>query len=71
MSTIEDLFAKAATLPENERAELAALLIDSLEDDVPDAGVEEAWASEVDRRIADYRVGRVETVGWSELRARL
>jgi len=68
---VEDLFAKAATLPENERAELAALLLGSLEDEPGDEGVEEAWAAEVGRRMANYRAGNVETIGWSELRDRL
>jgi putative addiction module component (TIGR02574 family) len=72
MSTmVDDLFAKAAVLSDDERAALAGLLIESLESGPADAGVEEAWASEVERRMADYRAGRVQTVGWSELRERL
>jgi putative addiction module component (TIGR02574 family) len=72
MSTmVEDLFAKAATLPEDDRAALAALLLDSLEDEANDEGVEEAWAAEVSRRMANYRAGNVQTIGWSELRERL
>jgi putative addiction module component (TIGR02574 family) len=72
MSTmVEDLFAKAATLPEDDRATLAALLLDSIEDEAGDEGVEEAWATEVGRRMANYRAGNVQTVGWSELRERL
>jgi putative addiction module component (TIGR02574 family) len=72
MSTmVEDLFAKAATLPEDDRAALAALLLDSLGDEPGDEGVEEAWAAEVGRRMANYRAGNVETIGWSELRDRL
>ena len=68
---VDDLFAKAAVLSDEERATLAALLIGSLESGPADAGVEEAWAAEVERRMADYRAGRVQTVGWSELRERL
>jgi putative addiction module component (TIGR02574 family) len=71
MSIVEDLFAKAVTLPEDDRAELAALLLDSLEDEATDKDVEEAWAVEVRRRMANYRAGNVQTIGWSELRERL
>jgi putative addiction module component (TIGR02574 family) len=68
---VDDLFAKAAVLSDEERATLAGLLIESLESSPAEAGAEEAWAREVERRMADYRAGRVQTVGWSELRARL
>ena len=71
MSIVEDLFAKAVTLPEDERAALAALLLDSLEDEASDEDAEKAWVAEVQRRMANYRAGNVETIGWSELRDRL
>jgi putative addiction module component (TIGR02574 family) len=71
MSIVEDLFAKAVTLPEDDRAALAALLLDSLEDEASDEDVEEAWAAEVRRRMANYRAGKVQTIGWTELRERL
>lgn len=68
---VDDLFAKAAVLSDEERAALAGRLIESLESEPAAPGVEEAWAAEIERRMADYRAGRVQTVGWSELRARL
>ena len=71
MTIVEDLFAKAVTLPEDDRAALAALLLDSLEDETSDKDVEEAWAAEVQRRMANYRAGNAQTIGWSELRERL
>ena len=52
-------------------AQLAALLLDSLEDDQSDEDVQAAWAAEVQRRMANYRAGNVQTIGWSELRERL
>jgi putative addiction module component (TIGR02574 family) len=70
-TVVEDLFAKAATLPEDDRAALAARLLDSLEDEPSDERAEEAWATEVERRIANYRAGNAQTIGWSELRERL
>ena len=67
---VEELYEQASHLPEEDRAELAGLLLESIEDP-PDEGVEEAWAAEIDRRMADYRAGRVKTIPWSEVRAHL
>jgi putative addiction module component (TIGR02574 family) len=67
---VEELYEQASQLPEEDRAELAGKLLESIEDR-PDDGVEEAWASEVERRMADYRAGRMKTIPWSELRAYL
>jgi putative addiction module component (TIGR02574 family) len=70
-ASVDDLFAKAAVLSDEERAALAGLLIESLDSAPSEAGVDEAWASEIQRRMADYRAGRAQTVGWSEVRERL
>ena len=70
-ATVDDLFAQAAVLSDEERAALAGLLIESLEAGPAEPGAEEAWAVEIDRRMADYRAGRVQTVSWSEVRDRL
>jgi len=67
---VEQLYEQASQLPEEDRAELAGRLLDSIEDP-PDEGVEEAWAAEIERRMAEYRTGRVKTIAWSELRAHL
>jgi putative addiction module component (TIGR02574 family) len=67
---VEELYEQASQLPEEDRAELAGKLLESIEDP-PDEGVEEAWAAEIERRIADYRAGRVKTIPWSEVRAHL
>jgi putative addiction module component (TIGR02574 family) len=67
---VEELYEQASQLPEEDRAELAGKLLESIEEP-PDEGVEEAWAAEIERRIADYRAGRVKTIPWSEVRAHL
>jgi len=67
---VQDLYEKAAELPPDDRAELAGLLLESIEEPA-DEGVEEAWAAEIERRMAEYRAGRVKTIPWSEVRARL
>lgn len=65
-----ELYEKAAELPPRDRAELAGLLLESIEES-PEEGVEEAWAAEIERRMAEFRAGRVKTIPWSEVRARL
>ena len=65
-----DLYEKASELPETDRAELAGLLLQSIEEEL-EPGIEEAWAAEIERRMADYHAGRVKTIPWSEVRAQL
>ena len=66
---VHELYEKASELPPQDRAELAGLLLESIEP--ADEGVEEAWAAEIERRMADFRDGKVKTIPWSEVRARL
>lgn len=66
----EDLLANALTLPESERAEIAAQLIASLGQTV-DAEAQEAWDAEIARRIEELDSGKVETLPWSEVRRML
>jgi putative addiction module component (TIGR02574 family) len=67
---VRELYEEASGLPPNDRAELAGLLLESLEDQSA-SGTEEAWAREIERRMADYRSGRVKTLSWQEVRAHL
>lgn len=52
-TTAQKLLEDALTLAANDRAELAAQLLASLDDAEPD--VEKAWAAEIERRAADAR----------------
>ena len=67
---IEELFREAAELPETQRAELAGLLLESIEGE-PDEGVEAAWAEEVERRVRQVERGEVRTIPWEDVRAKL
>jgi putative addiction module component (TIGR02574 family) len=67
---IQDLYEKASELPTQDRAELAGLLLESIEEPA-DEGVEEAWAAEIERRMAAFDAGQMKTIPWSEVRARL
>ena len=58
---VHDLYREAVELSESERAELAGLLLESLEAE-PDPDVELAWAQEIERRVRDLDEGKVETI---------
>jgi putative addiction module component (TIGR02574 family) len=60
----------ALDLPESDRAEVAAALLESL-DPPADADVEQAWREEVARRIAAIDAGEVEMVPWEQVREEL
>jgi putative addiction module component, TIGR02574 family len=68
--SVEKLFREASDLPETERAELAGMLLDSLESE-RDEGVEAAWAEEIERRVRQIESGEVRTIPWEEVRAKL
>jgi putative addiction module component (TIGR02574 family) len=67
---LHELFREAAELSESERAELAGLLLESLEG-IPDEDVEAAWAEEVERRVRQIDSGEVKTIPWEQVRAEL
>jgi putative addiction module component (TIGR02574 family) len=58
----EDLLAEVLDLPINERAKIAAELLESLE--AADHDVELAWAAEIERRVAAARAGELEGTDW-------
>ena len=62
-----ELLKKALALPDKERAELAANLIDSLDTTV-DEDAEAAWQEEVARRLHEVASGKVKTIPWDEVR---
>lgn len=64
------LLEEALALPPDERADLAANLLGSL-DEGQDEGVEEAWAEEIGSRVEEVESGRVKPISWSEARERL
>ena len=60
---LEILEAQALKLTTSKRAHLAQRLIASLDED---AEIEEAWAVEVERRVAEIESGRVEMIPASD-----
>lgn len=69
-ATVVSLFKEAAGLDEGDRATLAGLLLESL-DELPDPGVEAAWAAEIERRVREIESGEVELIPWEDVKARL
>ena len=68
MSTDADkLLADALQLADNDRAEMASRLIDSL-DPSRDDDAQSAWSAEIARRIAALDSGATTAVPWPEAR---
>ncbi len=58
------------SLPGTERADIAARLIQSL-DNGSDAAVDEAWAAEIERRCRELDSGDAVTSDWADVRQRI
>ena len=69
-TSVTQLFVEASHLDEGDRAALAGLLLESL-DQPPRPGVEAAWAEEIERRVRELDSGEVETVSWEDVKNRL
>ena len=67
---LKDIAAEALELPLTARAELASQLLDSL-DDLSDQQNEQLWATEAERRYAEYKAGKIAAVDADEVFARL
>ena len=65
---LETLEAEALKLSSGERAAFAQLLLASLDED---AEIEDAWAAEVERRIAEVESGAVQVVPIAEALAQV
>ena len=63
--TTQALESAALLLPPEERARLAERLLASLD---IDPEIEEAWAAEVKKRLADWEAGRVKEYTLDEVR---
>jgi len=66
----EELYKAALDLTESERAELAGLLLESLDSEAEE-GVEAAWIAEIEHRVKQLDTGAVSGIPWEEVRAKL
>jgi putative addiction module component (TIGR02574 family) len=67
----ERLLEEALALPDAERAELAAILTDSIGDGSSPAEIEAAWIAEAKRRLESIRSGKSETAAWEDVEREL
>ncbi len=59
------ILQEALSLPEDARVDLAAALLESVDHEPPDEGVDEAWSAEAKRRLQEnpIRSGQARSVG--------
>lgn len=71
-SRAQDLLREALTLPIDERADVAAELLASLDDAGTEdpAEVEAAWAAEIEKRARRVLAGESQGVPWEDVRKR-
>ena len=68
---VSELLKKALALPPEASAALAGSLLESLDDEPADEGVEAAWSEEIKRRIEEIDSGKVQMIPYEEVRRRL
>lgn len=64
------LLDEVLSLPEHDRAEIAARLLESLDPETQ-RDVDEAWAAEIERRCAAVDAGTLGTSDWKDVCARI
>ena len=64
------ILEQALTLPENQRAAIAASLLNSL-DSESDSDSEAEWELEIKRRLDEIDNGTVELIPWSEVQRKV
>jgi putative addiction module component (TIGR02574 family) len=65
-----EILEKALALTEEERAELAASLVESLDPTI-DADAESAWQQEIARRADQLNSGKDKTIPWEQVQAQV
>jgi putative addiction module component (TIGR02574 family) len=65
-----ELLQKALSLTEEERADLAASLLNSL-DASPDSDAEALWQEEISRRSSALDSGQARTLPWQEVQSQV
>jgi putative addiction module component (TIGR02574 family) len=62
-----ELLEKALTLSSGDRGAIIQRLIQSLDDEPAEEGVEAAWSEEIKRRVQEIELGTVEMIPGEEL----
>ena len=66
---VEEVVQRALALGEQDRAEVAARLLDSLEQVTEPE--QASWIAEIERRAAEMESGAVKGISWEDLQERL
>ncbi|MBX3398333.1 MAG: addiction module protein [Gemmataceae bacterium] len=74
--SLRTVLAGALALSESDRGEVAARLLASLDspskmDESDESDVEQSWADEIQKRLADVRSGAVTSVPWDAARRQI
>jgi putative addiction module component (TIGR02574 family) len=70
--TLSEVTQEAAELPEPERLKLAHILLELSETDTePHADAENAWESEIERRLQELRSGQVKGIPLEQVKKRI
>jgi putative addiction module component (TIGR02574 family) len=67
---LKALIREASELPDNDRATLAGVMIESL-DPKPTPEIKAAWSREIARRVREVDEGTAELIDWEDVRAEL
>lgn len=68
--TTDQILQDALALPDDQRAELAMRLLESLDREV-DLDAEEVWAAEIEHRCAALDAGETVAADWHNVRRRI
>ena len=68
---VSKLLEQVLALSTHERGLVIDRLIENLDEEPADEGVEEAWAEEIKQRVDDIRSGRTKLIAGDEVRRRL
>jgi len=69
MATTDKLVSEIKALPDVEKLRLVDAILTDLEN--PDPEIDQIWAEEARKRWAAYKAGRLSTISYEEVLARL
>jgi len=68
--TVEELFIESSDLDDNNKAKLAGLLLESIEQPV-DPDVEKLWYEEIENRLKSLDDGSAKLIPWEEVKSKV
>ena len=72
MNELQQVINSIKTLPASDRAEMAKVLIESLDEERPhQPDIEEQWIARVEQRLSELEAGDTELVSWESIKGQL